>query len=68
MKKTYTTFEEIEFDLKRLNLERQIAYEELKGIKGEFKEDLQPANWVQSIIGAVSKYGLFVIFKRIFSK
>ena len=34
--KTYTTFEEIDNDLKRYKLERDIAWEELKLTKSEF--------------------------------
>ena len=44
--KTYTTFEDINNDLKRYQLERDIAWEELKLIKNEYKEDLHPLNWV----------------------
>ena len=29
----YKNFEQIDYDLKRLNLERQIALEEIKGLK-----------------------------------
>ena len=63
--KIYNTFEEIEYDLKRLNLERKIAYEELKGIKSDFKEDLQPLNWVQTVFKFAAKYGFFMLLKKI---
>ena len=35
--KTYHSFEQIEGDLKRLSLERQIALEELKIVKNDFE-------------------------------
>ncbi|WP_299334147.1 hypothetical protein [uncultured Psychroserpens sp.] len=63
--KDYTTFEEIEYDLKRLKLERQIAYEELKGIKGDIKEDLKPIHWMQTALKYVGKYGSYVLIKKI---
>ncbi|MGB3608703.1 MAG: hypothetical protein WA775_01190 [Psychroserpens sp.] len=60
----YNTFDEIEFDLKRLDLERSIALEELKGIKGDFAEDLTPPNWVQTAISLGAKIGSFMLFKK----
>jgi hypothetical protein len=63
--KQYKTFEEIDYDLKRLNLERQIAFEELKGFKGEVKEDLKPLHWIQTLIKYASKYGSYLLLKKI---
>lgn len=63
--KQYKTFDEIEYDLKRLTLERQIALEELKGIKGEVKENLKPYNWLQTVIKYLTKYGSFLLLKKI---
>ena len=40
--KQYNNLKEINHDLKRLSLERQIAWEEMKGLKEDFKESLQP--------------------------
>lgn len=64
--KVYKSFDEIEHDLKRLKLERQIGMEQLKGIKGEFAEDLKPLNWIGTIANVAGKYGLFVLFKKLF--
>ncbi|WP_204346497.1 hypothetical protein [Psychroserpens algicola] len=63
--KNYTTFEEIEYDLKRLSLERQIALEELKGVKGELKDDLKPVHWMQTVFKYASKYGSLLLLKKI---
>lgn len=68
MRRTYTNFEDIEKDLKRLKLERQIAWEEMKLLKNEFKEDLSPANWVQTMLSAFGKYGMFILLKKLFKK
>ncbi len=66
MEKTYTSFKEIEQDLRKLNLQRQICLEEMKLLKSEFKEDLQPYQWVSTIFSAVKKYGIFYLIKRLF--
>ena len=64
--KHYQSFEDIENDLKRLKLERQIALEELKLLKNEYKEDLKPVNWLSPSLKIAGKYGLFFLIKRIF--
>ncbi|TDU39567.1 hypothetical protein BXY82_1594 [Gelidibacter sediminis] len=66
--KTYQSFDEIEYDLNKLKLERQIAWEELKGVKHQFQEDIQPLNWVSSGLKFAGKYGIFVILKKLFRK
>lgn len=66
--KTYKSFDEIDFDLNKLNLERQIAWEEMKGLKHEFKEDMKPLNWFNSGLKYVGKYGVLVLLKKVFRK
>lgn len=61
----YQNFDEIEFDLQRLDLERQIAMEKLKGLKQEVKEDLSPYNWLSTAISLVKKYGILYLVKKI---
>ena len=63
--KEYNTFEDIDRDLKRLNLERKIALEELKLVQGKVQEDLQPINLILTALKVVSKIGLFKMLKRI---
>ena len=64
--KTYTNLEEIDFDLKRLGLEREIALEELKGLKQEVKEDLRPYNWLSTGLSIIKKYGIFYLIRKVF--
>ena len=63
---TYNNFTEIEKDLRKLQLEKNIAKEELKIVGYEFKEFLKPINWVTTVIQSISKYGLLLIIKRVF--
>ena len=66
MKKVYKSFDEIELELKRLDLERQIAWEELKGLKGDVKEDLKPLNWVHTSLNYIGKFGSLLFVKKLF--
>ncbi|SFN73748.1 hypothetical protein SAMN04487989_103118 [Bizionia echini] len=63
--RNYQSFTEIESDLKRLDLERKIALEEMKLLKTEFKEDLKPSNWISTLMNVAGKYGLYVLMKKI---
>lgn len=64
--RNYQSLEEIELDLKRLNLERQIAIEELKLTKYNLEEHLKPINLVGNFLKFASKYGLLILIKRFF--
>lgn len=64
--KAYSSFAEIEHELKRLKLERQIGMEQLKGIKGEFSDDLKLKNWMGTAASFAWKYGLFILLKKMF--
>ena len=66
--KTYKNLEEINLDLRRLKLEREIALEELKGIKHDVKEDLSPYNWMSTMLSAVKKYGIFYMIRKLIRK
>ncbi|WP_452223187.1 hypothetical protein [Lacinutrix chionoecetis] len=68
MRKVYYNFKDIEIDLKRLDLERQIAKEEVKSVQGDLKESLQPAQWIQTGIKVAGKIGSVVLLKRLFSR
>jgi hypothetical protein len=66
--KTYKSFEEIEYDLQRLQLERQISVEKLKEAKNDFSESFKPLNWVSSAAKFAGKYGVFMVAKNLFKK
>ncbi|TPN84441.1 DUF6327 family protein [Aquimarina algicola] len=66
MKKTYSSFKEIERDLQALNLQRKISFEEIKVLKYELKEDLQPYQWLSTIMNLIKKYGVLYLLKRLF--
>ncbi|NRR90597.1 hypothetical protein HSX10_03365 [Winogradskyella undariae] len=66
--KTYTSFEQIDNDLKLHKLERDIAWEELKLVKGEIKQDLSPLNWLNSALKLTSKYSFVALLKKWFFK
>ncbi|SHJ11445.1 DUF6327 family protein [Aquimarina spongiae] len=66
MEKTYNSFKEIEQDLRKLNLQRKISFEQMKLVKHELKEDLQPYNWVITVLNSVKKYGILYIIRKIF--
>jgi hypothetical protein len=63
--KLYESFEEIDQDLKKLNLERQIVIEELKLTQNQMKENLAPINWLDSIISLLVKYGASFLLNRV---
>ena len=53
----YTSFEEVDKDLKILHLRRQIAEEEFKGNLGEFKRRFEPASLFSSLgEGVIKKF------------
>jgi len=66
--KEYKNKDEINHDLKRLRLERQIAWEEIKGLKGDFKESIQPYNWFGPILSSAKQYGILYFIRLLFSK
>ncbi len=61
----YNNFNEIEFDLKRLKLERQIALEEIKGLKQDVKDDFSPYSWISTVISVVKKYGMLYLIRKV---
>lgn len=66
MRTEYTSFEEIREDLKRLSLQRQIAFEEIKSLKHDVQEDFSSSNWIQTALGAVKKFGILFLIRKIF--
>lgn len=64
--KNYENFAQIEYDLKVLKLEKQIALEELKVVKNNFQESLKPLSMLKGVAKFVGKYGLLVFIKKLF--
>lgn len=65
-KTTYTSFKEIELELRKLKLQRQIAIEEIKLLKPEFEEDLRPYQWVAVILEFIKRYGIYYFVRKLF--
>jgi hypothetical protein len=64
--KNYTSFEEIDYDLKLLNLERKISIEELKGLKYNLREDLSPYSWLRTGLRLFGNFGKIMLLKKLF--
>ena len=64
----YNSFDEIDFELKKLNLERKIAWEEIKQSGNRVQENLTPNNWIMPILGGIKKFGIFFLLKKIVKK
>ena len=62
--KVYNDLESLDRDLTILNLERQIAWEEIKSLKEEYKEDLKPLKWIQSALSFAGKVGAMLIARK----
>lgn len=65
--KNYSSFEEIELDLKLLDLERKISLEELKSLKYDFQEELRPYHWLKTGLKLVGNFGGILLLKKIFT-
>lgn len=63
--KEYKTFDDIDNDLRRHNLERKIAWEELKLVQGKVEEDLQPINLIVTVFKVIGRVGIFKLLKKI---
>ncbi|KJD32796.1 hypothetical protein PW52_15065 [Tamlana sedimentorum] len=65
MVKQYKNEADIKRHLKQLDLEKQIAWEELKSCKNDFKETLQPYLWMQTGFSILKKYSIMMLVKKI---
>ncbi|WP_147677822.1 DUF6327 family protein [Algibacter pacificus] len=66
--RTYNSFTEIELEIKRLSLERKIAYEEIKHSAHSAQESLTPNNWIMPAVDAFKRFGILFLLKKIFKK
>ncbi|MDN3667385.1 DUF6327 family protein [Algibacter miyuki] len=64
-KKNYSSLEEINTELHLLSLQRKIHMEELKLTKHQLKEDLSPANWINTALQGIKKYGILMLLRKI---
>lgn len=65
--KSYKNTKSIEQDLKILDLERKIALEELKTLKHDYTESLNPSNWIpEKLRWLVTRYSAKLIINKIF--
>ena len=63
--KVFNSFNQVEFELRKLNLERKISIEELRA-KGYEMKGIFSFNWKSSAIKSVGKFGLLFLLKRLF--
>jgi 3-oxoacyl-ACP reductase-like protein len=60
MSKRYTSFEEIDQDLKRLYLQSEISKEELKLAARDVKEDIKPSNLMLGLLGGLATSAVII--------
>ena len=60
MSKKYTSFEEIDKDLKILYLQSEISKEELKLAARDVKEDIKPSNLVIGLLGGLATSAVLI--------
>lgn len=63
-KKNFNSLEEINTELHFLSLQRDIQLEELKLTRHQLKEDLSPANWINTALSGVKKYGILMLLRK----
>ncbi|WP_405291862.1 DUF6327 family protein [Algibacter sp. Ld11] len=63
-KKNYNSLEEINTELHLLSIQREIHLEELKLTKHQLKEDLTPANWINTALKGIKKYGVLMLLRK----
>ncbi|WP_196886458.1 hypothetical protein [Aureivirga sp. CE67] len=69
MKKQYSSFKEIETDLKKLKLKKDISVEEIKLMNNTINEEFKSYKFLVEIINQIRKYGLvFLIEKFVLKK
>ena len=62
--KIYKNIESLERDIHSLDLERQIAFQEIKSLKEEYKDSLKPLKWVQSALSIAAKIGGMLLVRK----
>lgn len=63
----YSSFEEIDRDLKVHTLKRKIAIQEIKNLKQATNQVLSPSEWLNpTLINTFTKFGKLYLLKKIF--
>lgn len=62
----FDSFEELELELKRTRLKRNIAKERLKATKLGVQSDIASINWLQKGLDGIKKYGSILLLRKLF--
>lgn len=68
IKAQYTSFEDIDWDLKILKLQRQIDEEQVKLAVQKTKEELYPTNILTGMAPLLQKLALTIVAKKLMNK
>lgn len=68
MRKTYTSFEEIDKDLKILKLKRQIQEEKVKLAVENTKKEFYPTNIIGGLAPLIQKIMISMVAKKLLNK
>ncbi|HBU79097.1 MAG TPA: hypothetical protein DEF18_13435 [Muricauda sp.] len=68
IKAQYTSFEDIDWDLKILKLQRQIDEEQVKLAVHKTKEELYPTNILTGMAPLLQKLALTIVAKKLMNK
>ncbi len=64
--KTYNTYKDVKLDLKRLDLERQISWQELKLLKnGPATPPMHTLNGESDLLADLTKFGVAFILNKV---
>lgn len=63
----YTSFDQLETEIRKLNLQRSIAKEQLKHLGLEVKRDLSSLSWIKNGLSGLAKYGSLLLIKKLFT-
>jgi len=62
----FDSFKELELELKRTRLKRNIAKERLKATKLGVQSDIASINWLQKTLDGIKKYGSILLLRKLF--
>lgn len=62
----YNNIDEVNYNLERLDLERQIAFEKLKLVKEDYKDAFSTSNLIEAGVKYAGFYGIILLVRRLF--